>query len=132
MSTGARGNRFNLHVQHKTRTSYEVSLKQCQTIAKKLSKAVEDLSLLDVLDHYQVQVASSCGGMGTCGTCKVKFDRGSKVPELTPLEIEFRAERGIFHRDQSIDRQSCQIEILPALGGSDWSIIVEPSKINEP
>ena len=55
-----------------------------------------------------VDMPHSCGGMGSCGTCRVrlKVERGP-VPELGDVEKEIALEKGY-----SVDeRLSCQIEI---------------------
>ena len=89
-----------------------------------LTKSVRELKLIDsngdahilkskpgqtIVDN-SVDLPHSCGGMGTCGTCRVKLDTGAGVsPERNEVESEMALERG-FAPDE---RLSCQLE-LPA------------------
>ncbi|MES3039250.1 MAG: 2Fe-2S iron-sulfur cluster-binding protein [Bdellovibrionota bacterium] len=66
---------------------------------------LKDKTLLQNLLAKKIDLEASCGGNGTCGTCKVKVIEGAEnLTGPTELEIEFRADRG-FGADE---RLSCQ------------------------
>ena len=65
--------------------------------------------LLQALLRAKIDIPHSCGGMGTCGTCRV-FVRGD-AHDLTrpePIEQELRLERGFAPEE----RLACQTRIL--------------------
>ncbi len=65
-------------------------------------------TLLEIAVDNSVNMPNSCGGMGTCGTCRVRLTvtRGP-TPERNEIETEMALERG-FADDE---RLSCQLEI---------------------
>ena len=70
----------------------------------------EPQTLLDITVDNSVDLPHSCGGMGSCGTCRVRLSVASgPCPERNEIEMEMALERG-FSKDE---RLSCQIEIPP-------------------
>lgn len=73
-------------------------------------KAAE--SVLEVALKNGIEIAHSCGAMGTCTTCRVFIeDAGEPVPGRTELEQEMADSRGF--RDN--ERLSCQLEPVDGL-----------------
>lgn len=67
-------------------------------------------TILETAVDNSVDLPHSCGGMGTCGTCRVKLDTGGGAcPERNEVESEMALERGFAPQE----RLSCQVE-LPA------------------
>ncbi|MBN8540622.1 MAG: (2Fe-2S)-binding protein [Deltaproteobacteria bacterium] len=73
-------------------------------------------TILDIAVENSVEMAHSCGGMGSCGTCRIRLhaDLGA-IPAMEEVEEEMAIDRG-FLPDE---RLSCQIEI-PS-GGVNWT-----------
>lgn len=87
-----------------------------ETHVLKISKPRPGATLLDIAVENSVDLPHSCGGMGTCGTCRVRLEvQHGAAPERGDHEAEMAAERG-FAPDE---RLSCQIE-LPS-GDFSWS-----------
>ncbi len=63
-----------------------------------MRKSVEfksEESLLELALKEEIEIANSCGGMGTCGTCRVEIE--SPVQDLMPrneIELEMANDRG--------------------------------------
>lgn len=69
--------------------------------------ASQGQSLLEALQSAKVEMDSSCGGHGTCGTCRVFINHeSSQVPPMNEVEAEFWSERG----RKTHERLSCQVE----------------------
>ncbi|CAN5607393.1 hypothetical protein BH10BDE1_BH10BDE1_21250 [soil metagenome] len=65
-------------------------------------------TLLELAVDKSVDLPHSCGGMGSCGTCRVRLTViEGDVPERNEIETEMANERG-FADDE---RLSCQLEI---------------------
>ena len=65
-------------------------------------------TLLESLNDAKIPVSQSCGGSGTCGTCRV-YLRGSSAEHLSRSEVEIEmAEARGFSVDE---RLACQIEV---------------------
>lgn len=66
-------------------------------------------NLMDALLEHQIPVASSCGGDGVCGKCRIQILKGEN--HLTPAnETEaFLAETNSLKKNERI---SCQTQIL--------------------
>lgn len=65
-------------------------------------------NLLDIAVKNSVDIPHSCGGMGSCGTCRIRLQvHSGPAPECGELEREMATERG-YTQDE---RLSCQIEI---------------------
>jgi ferredoxin len=73
-------------------------------------------TVLDIAVENSVEIAHSCGGMGSCGTCRIRLhaDLGA-IPPIEEVEAEMAMDRGFL----SDERLSCQIEI-PS-GDVNWT-----------
>ncbi len=71
-----------------------------------LVQASQDKTLLENLLKNNINLDHSCGGMGSCGTCRVWIEKnGENLPTRNDVELEFSNERGF----ESNERLSCQI-----------------------
>lgn len=69
-------------------------------------------SLLDLAISHDVPVHHSCGGMGSCGTCRVVILAGAELlPPRTELEAEMAKERNFSPQE----RLACQLPVLDGL-----------------
>lgn len=65
-------------------------------------------TLLETAVENSVEIPTSCGGMGTCGTCRVFLEIESGVaPEMGEIERDIASERAFAANE----RLSCQVEI---------------------
>lgn len=65
-------------------------------------------NLLELLNAYKVGINQSCGGFGTCTTCRVLINQTDlPIHEMNEIEKERSTERGF----ESNERLACQIEI---------------------
>ena len=72
----------------------------------------EGESLLDLAMRNKWEVPFSCGGYGTCGTCRVFVNtKSSGLSERNEIENEFAEMRGF----QPHERLACQIELTEKL-----------------
>ncbi len=64
------------------------------------------VSILEIAVENSVEIHHSCGGMGSCGTCRIRLTAvcGS-APERSEIESEMAQDRG-FEADE---RLSCQV-----------------------
>lgn len=68
-------------------------------------------SVLEVALRARVDIGHSCGGMGSCTTCRVFVEKHSgRLPERTELELEITEGRNFKENE----RLSCQLP--PAAG----------------
>ncbi|GIL17114.1 MAG: hypothetical protein BroJett040_08650 [Oligoflexia bacterium] len=66
-------------------------------------------NLLTALLKNKVKISNSCGGSGTCGTCRVQvIGEVSGLSERTDIEIEMAKERGFVPSE----RLSCQCSVF--------------------
>ena len=65
-----------------------------------------DGSVLEALIEAGVEISHTCGGMGTCGTCRVIMHSACEQ-ERTDLEKEIAEDRGFSENE----RLCCQLEI---------------------
>lgn len=88
----------------------------------------EEKPLLEILVENSVEISHSCGGMGSCGTCRVFItSRVGELPQRTEVENEIANDRGFT----SHERLSCQVTFADALAGDaplDWAIAVPPTE----
>ena len=66
-----------------------------------------DKTLMDNLVSHNIPVASSCGGDGICGKCKMKVMAASELQPITELE------RNTLDKNnaEAGERLSCQIQL---------------------
>lgn len=63
-------------------------------------------SLLETLICNKIELDHSCGGMGSCGTCRIIIDKASgALPAANVVEQEMIADRGF----QENERLACQL-----------------------
>lgn len=68
-------------------------------------------TLLDVALSGEVDIGHSCGGMGSCGTCRVIVESDlTALSERTEVEQEMASARGFA----SFERLACQL--IPTAG----------------
>lgn len=64
--------------------------------------------LLDLLNEHKISINQSCGGHGSCTTCRVIIqDQQVKLAARTEIEVERAEER----RFKNNERLACQLEI---------------------
>lgn len=66
-------------------------------------------NLLDTLNANKVSISQSCGGFGTCTTCRVFVLNG--IENCTP-RTELEADRAQERSFEPCERLSCQTELL--------------------
>lgn len=70
--------------------------------------AVAGQTILDIAVENSVEMAHSCGGMGSCGTCRIRLHADvGLVPPVEEVEAEMAIDRGFLPNE----RLSCQIVI---------------------
>lgn len=68
-------------------------------------KAQADETLLDAALRSKLPLMHSCGGMGTCGTCRIVILKGGELlPPLNEIEVEIASDRQF----QPNERLACQ------------------------
>ena len=68
-------------------------------------------TLLEVFNQNRVKISQSCGGMGTCGTCRIVVHEGlEKLVQKNEIEEEVSESRGW----EKNERLACQCQ---AVGG---------------
>ena len=76
----------------------EVSHKSCTVLEAALSEGIE-------IDH-------TCGGNGTCGTCRIVVEAGlDKIGERNEIEKEMAEDRGFAPEE----RLACQTHVISGL-----------------
>lgn len=69
----------------------------------------ESKSLLENLLNLEIAIDHSCGGNGTCGTCRFQVLEGySNISPKQDIELEMSADRGFANHE----RLACQSYIL--------------------
>ena len=64
-------------------------------------------TVLEIAVENSVDISHSCGGMGTCGTCRIHLSILSGQPlERNEIEREMATDRGFL----ADERLSCQLE----------------------
>ena len=73
---------------------------------------VDSQTVLEVALENKIRIATSCGGMGTCGTCRVEvLESPPGFEDRNEIECEMAKERGFTPRE----RLACQMKIQPGL-----------------
>jgi 2Fe-2S ferredoxin len=66
-------------------------------------------TVLEAILMSKLEIPHSCGGMGTCGTCRVfVLDHSQSLSEPEELEREMAQDRGF----SKAERLSCQARLL--------------------
>ena len=69
-------------------------------------------NLLDILNANKVSINQSCGGNGSCTTCRIiTHSEGQFFSERNELEIELASERSFL----SNERLACQTRLLESV-----------------
>lgn len=69
-------------------------------------------TVLDALQANEIDIASVCGGMGSCGTCRAFIEKGLEyLPPRNEIEIEKARDLNFAVNE----RQTCQIEAVSGL-----------------
>ena len=69
-------------------------------------------SLLELALEKNIAIAHSCGGMGTCGTCRVEIRSDiTQLPPRNEIELEMAKDR----KFGSETRLACQLAPQPGL-----------------
>jgi ferredoxin, 2Fe-2S len=71
----------------------------------------DDRALLEVLLEIPVAIDHSCGGNGTCGTCRVQACSPKGLSERSEIETEMAADRGM----QPDERLACQSYLVDSV-----------------
>lgn len=75
----------------------------------RVASASQGQTVLEVALSANVDIPHSCGGMGTCGTCRVVvLDHPEGLSEPDELEVEIALDRGF----SKLERLSCQARLL--------------------
>lgn len=74
-------------------------------------------SVLEAAERVKISIFNTCGGNGTCGTCRVRvLSDLSALPERNEIEAEFAMDRSFSEDErlacQLIPSKSITIEIL--------------------
>ena len=79
---------------------------------RKIVEASHGQTILDSLLKAKIPINHTCGGFGTCGTCRVKVTKGiEKLPTRNDIENEIAQDRGFV----SEERLACQNEVCEGL-----------------
>jgi 2Fe-2S ferredoxin len=74
--------------------------------------ASQNQSILEALVEAEVEIDHSCGGMGTCGTCRIFVEFGlEKFEDRSEAEQEIAGERQFLKNE----RLSCQNRVKSGL-----------------
>jgi 2Fe-2S ferredoxin len=93
-----------------------MSVKMCFQPTQRHVVIGNEESILDLANKARVKINQSCGGMGTCGTCRVIVNKGlDRLPTRNELEEELALSRGFLENE----RLACQI---PPIGGLEVEI----------
>ncbi len=67
----------------------------------------QEESILDLALKHNIEINHSCGGMGSCGTCRIWFESDHyKSIALNELEREMKIDRNMSDQE----RLSCQVK----------------------
>ncbi len=79
-------------------------------------------TLLDIARKEGIGLSSVCGGVGTCGDCRVRIQRGTVTPlNDTELDVLYP------HETNAGLRLACQVEVLP--GTDDIVVDIPPESM---
>lgn len=74
-------------------------------------------SVLEAAEKVKISIFNTCGGNGTCGTCRVRVCSDlSVLPPRNEIEAEFAEDRGFLEEErlacQLVPTQNIVIEVL--------------------
>ena len=73
---------------------------------------VDSQTVLEIALENKIRIATSCGGMGTCGTCRVEvLESPAGFEDRNEIECEMAKERGF----KPLERLACQMQVEPGL-----------------
>lgn len=72
----------------------------------------DETSVLEVALHYGLEISHSCGGMGSCTTCRIIV---VKSPQPLPPRNELEQDIAEMRAFTENERLSCQLSPLPGL-----------------
>lgn len=78
----------------------------CPQLNKVIDLDPEKSLMANLLEH-QIQVASSCGGDGICGKCRMKVFTPGEIPSPSGLEKNTLEKNGA----EAGERLSCQLHL---------------------
>lgn len=79
---------------------------------KEIVEASHGQTILQAVLGQGLDLDHSCGGMGTCGTCRVLIDNFiTALPPRNDIETELAQDRG-FEQKERLACQTCPIEGL--------------------
>lgn len=81
---------------------------QLELDVKSLEKSAHPVTLLETLSANKISINQSCGGHGTCGTCRVEILSGADMLK-PPSEYEIEASQELSLPTSC--RLSCQSEL---------------------
>jgi 2Fe-2S ferredoxin len=87
----------------------------CHIYIKNLDQKLlvkDETSLLEVLLNNKIDIDHSCGGMGSCGTCRVIT---KNLPLANHPRNEIENERAQDLKFSDNERLSCQLPPIPGL-----------------
>jgi 2Fe-2S ferredoxin len=77
--------------------------------------ATQGETILQAALNNRIEINHSCGGNGTCGTCRIFVQKGLDLLEkANEIEAEFAAERGFAENE----RLACQTLAVSGVGFS--------------
>ncbi len=81
-----------------------------EPLARHIS-ASHNQTILESLLNAAIEIDHSCGGNGTCGTCRVHVENFELMPDPNEIEAELRSEIP-FDRNERLACQNCSFEGL--------------------
>lgn len=92
-----------------------MSAKMCFQPTQRHVSIGKEESILDLANKSKIKINQSCGGMGSCGTCRVIISKGlEKLCMRNELEEELAKSRG-FADDERLACQNPPIADLEVL-----------------
>jgi 2Fe-2S ferredoxin len=89
-----------------------MSLKMCFQPTQRHVSIGSTETILDLALKSKIKIHNSCGGMGTCGTCRVIVIKGlEKLEEPNEIEKDLASDRG-FSKNE---RLACQTQPVDGL-----------------
>jgi ferredoxin len=75
-------------------------------------RCVGEATILDAVGDTGLELDHSCGGMGSCGTCRVMIEapHSAALPARNEIEAEMAAERG-FAECERLGCQTCAADV---------------------